>query len=693
MGIRSASNTKNRLGAESELALVPNSLLEAHNPLRFRTAHKETPMWVDLTAFAIGQDKPKQAGGNAKWLGALNGRPELIAELAPAVRERCMYLAAKSCLKYIESLRAWWRLFDELEAKIPAFRLTSVEQLTDLPRQLAMDAEMPTKMFAHFLSIANITRQALGLKTLHWQIPRRGRPLPSLAGPEHFARLRHAFRRRWFNALDRWELADKLLRNGAPLVCESSFEDEHAEQERAKIFLEQRRLLQNYQRFRKVVIETGEPIPTTTKLRGELAPFAFNSMGYNVSVMFAGTFPTADDIRSAFHLCLATTGWNPAVLLSLDVTKNFLEPHDADEKRYVLRGTKARAGDAEQVSEGQFKTEGSAGFILQTLIARTAPLREQLHQRLAELRMLRSGYAVTDTSDELLKLDKNIVSLAQAVRSPWLYAQPLNSEGIVAVHLSSTNYANGPGDKKKKIQYLPALIEALNKALPPKQQIPKITSNDLRKAYAHAVYQVSGGSILAVFKALGHRQVQTTVTYLHNTLLNEEHRQLFGTFSNALWGEMLANARVDPTVLAKWSRDGEVTTMHRERLDTYRTLMRSRIGIGCKDPHNPPKHIAPDFKADGKALCGTQRCLLCLEHAVILPESLSGMCKRLCELRQVQTRMGVGPFELMSRYPEEMQSLELALLAFDQNRVDEEIAVWQSRIDSGKHRVIEFDGV
>jgi hypothetical protein len=53
--------------------------------------------------------------------------------------------------------------------------------------------------------------------------------------------------------------------------------------------------------------------------------------------MLCGSYPDSFDIRVAFHLCMATTGWNPAVLLSLDVTTSIIEKHPKDPGRYILR--------------------------------------------------------------------------------------------------------------------------------------------------------------------------------------------------------------------------------------------------------------------------------------------------------------------------------------------------------------------
>jgi hypothetical protein len=134
--------------------------------------------------------------------------------------------------------------------------------------------------------------------------------------------------------------------------------------------------------------------------------------------MLCGSYPDSFDIRVAFHLCMATTGWNPAVLLSLDVTTSIIEKHPKDPGRYILRGTKARTGGAEQLSEGLLKSQGSAGFIIQALIARTKSLRESLindlHVYKASLAEMKS---TSHTAVELELMRIHITSLEQGTKS------------------------------------------------------------------------------------------------------------------------------------------------------------------------------------------------------------------------------------------------------------------------------------
>lgn len=680
MGIRAGNNTKDHLrypGTAPALTLVltPSPTTSHESPLRFETSHTDKPCFVDLTVFKDGELRPSKKGGT--WAGPFKGRPEFIAELLPAIRDQLAPLAEKSVEQYLVSLRAWWRLFDVLEATASAQPiLASTAQLNELHRQCALDRGMRRLAFSNFLRLANTTRSALGLGPLLWQSPEDkvgNRHLPQTWQTDH---VRRALKHRWFATVDRWALADEL-RHGSSMEQQTPV----ADPERA-------RLLRNYQHFDAVVKATRHPRPTMQALWEDITKTGFYREGYSVADMLRGCYPDGNDVRAAFHLCLATTGWNAAVLLSLDIDEPFIEAHPKDAGRYIMRGTKWRAGGTEQVSEGLFKTQGSAGVVLQTLIARTAPLRDQLRRelqacnvRFAELNTVTSG-----NGSELDSVRRRMTTLRQGVRSPWLFA----SQGSVDIQwLTDNNFSKSV--EKLTASYIGDLIVNLNRHQPVDRQLTRLTASDLRDAYAVNAYHASSGSILSVMKALGHRQPRSTQIYLHNTLLKEEHRKLFGTFSAALWQEMASEGRVDPTILAKLSRDGVATTEQRERLRSYRTIMLSRVGVGCKDPLHPPRHIAPDFVPDGKAMCHVQRCTLCVEHAVILPESLPGLCKRLAELRHLRPRMGVGAFQ-ESSFLEEMDNAELALLAFDAAEVERNINEWSGRIANGTHRVIEFDG-
>ncbi|WP_197386311.1 hypothetical protein [Ralstonia pseudosolanacearum] len=678
MSIRANNNTKNRSSqyrdAESGVMECPPSAhAELDDPLQFFTLHPTKPCFVDLRPFRDGEARPPKRNGDQ--LGTFRGRPALIAELAPAIHDQIIPLAERSVIQTLGAVRAWWRIFDAVEADPEAPIVASVADLSDLHRQVALDSGMYRETFSLFLGLANITRTALGLRRLHWDSPARRDSKRRLPPQWQTDLVRHKLKHRWLAVVERWTLADALRRQAAPLVNRDTEKNAYEGQAR---------LLRNYQRFDAVVARTGHPRPSQEQLYDGQSRNTFYYHGYSVVDMMLGSYPDGDDIRAAFHLCLATTGWNAAVLLSLDVNESFLESHPKDPSRYVLRGKKARAGGAEQVTEGLFKTRGGAGFILRTLMERTAPLRAQLNRELLECQVsLQSGIG---DQDNTTATRKRLIELQQAVRSPWLHVSKIGS-GIQWLH--DENFYGSL--EKLTNTYLGDFITNINNKRDEGQKVSLFTASDFRDAYAAHVYRASGGSILAVMRALGHRHVSSTSIYLNNSLLKEEHRKLFSTFSFALWDESITEGKIDPTILAHWSRYGEVTPEHKRRLHSYRGLLISRIGIGCKNPQQPPKHIAPGFVGDGKSMCPVQRCTLCTENAVILPESLSGLCKRLAELRYLRTSMGLGAF-LESSFPKELDNTELALLAFDSLAVENNLNDWEERIASKTHRVIEFDG-
>lgn len=654
-------------------AIAPALQTEPDSPLRFWTKHPTDPCLVILSPLELGEGK--QAHSSSPRARAFSGRPQLILQLAPAVRLLVEYGSRNSVVQYIHSLRTWWRLFDDVES---AFRdsgalfapVSDVRHITEIHRQRAFDTGLDRLQFGNFIRIINLVRKSEQLPQLYWSTPESPNPTRHLPPKWQTDKIRLALKHEWFATLDRWERTQQLLAGDST----RNVYEEHQ--------------LRSYRRFAETVVAVRHPKPDAAALCGDQPYKKFNEEGYSVPEMLRGFYPDGNDIRAAFHYCLANTGWNPAVLLALNVDEPFLEPHPKDNSRYILRGYKAR-GKSEQIVEGLLKSQGSAGHILKTLMARTAPLREQLRLDLANARAaleaLRHQGASTEAIDSKRK---DVASMSAGVRSPWLYAE---SGRGGATWLDKGSYARG-SSRSTSDTFLSDVVREINIKQAVDRQVSVIKAGDFRDAFAAYAYQVSGGMILYVMKVLGHKSPATSQLYLDNTLLNQTSHRLYATFSNALWQEIKIYKRADPTILAKWCRDGSVTEDERKRLLDYRALRRSRIGMGCKDPTNPPRRIAANFEYDGKSMCPVQRCTLCVENGVIFPDSVDGLCKRLAELRHIQSRIPTLTF-VGSSFDEEMANTELALKCFDEIEVVTRLAEWERRILLGEHRVIEFDGV
>ena len=160
-------------------------------------------------------------------------------------------------------------------------------------------------------------------------------------------------------------------------------------------------------------------------------------------------------------------------------------------------------------------------------------------------------------------------------------------------------------------------------------------------------------------------------------------------------GCLKRTGRLDHTVLRQVVEEGEINPVQLMRLEQYRSLKKSRIGLGCKNPKRPPMRLDPNFRPNDKSLCTVQRCTLCIENAVIAPEALSGLTMRLAELNHIQTRIPVEHFNRgrETSFQSEMKNTEVALLGFAENEVQAHLNDWMDQIELGKHRVPEFQSV
>ncbi len=213
MGIRTNNNRKNQLPRRTNSPLVlvesPPVAPSTGDPLRFFTAHPTKPRLVDLTVFRDGTGQ--QARKSRLSAGHFTGRPALIAELAPAIQDALTPLAEKSVDQYLTALRAWWRVFDAVEATSPAIRVVaSVADITDVHRQGALDKGMDRLVFTNFLRLADTTRAALGSKRLHWVAPAERDSRQHLSPKWQTDLVRHTLKHRWFAVLNRWAVADEL---------------------------------------------------------------------------------------------------------------------------------------------------------------------------------------------------------------------------------------------------------------------------------------------------------------------------------------------------------------------------------------------------------------------------------------------------------------------------------------------------
>lgn len=646
-----------------------------HAPASVQAAPEAESFWVrtlsgrvyDFSVLADGY-----AGGSRKGECAFTGRRELLVELLPAIRDLALSEADLSTEGTYRIFRFFWRTLDEMEARVPgAPQLKSVREISSVHRQSLIDRGIFRADFCKIRKVLNLTRLGLGEKQLNWPgVPAKGlgkaKQLPELPDVK---RIKNALKRLWFGWRDRHDHARHLL--SLPQA------------DRGKLPREQRFILESLLRFTDAQQRHGVALPTAEQLNPDgirARPALF--MGYPELCSYF--FPDTTAIKAALHLCLATTGWNEAVLVNLKVGDEIFLTHPTDENRYIMRGVKRRAGWADQRCDGLKKTQHGPYVIINFLIQVSEPLRDQLRARGKAINTILSNPSTHGLEKErILDLEQEQLVVQAAIRSFWLYATTTSTgrtSGFGGIHRVT----------RTAPEFLMGIIRNLNERNP-EQPIGNMSASDFRDAYALHWYAFSGGDILTVMRVLNHRRVGTTVAYTNNVAVRVRNQKKAREVLKAWWGEVEECGEADPTVVSFRVRHGKPSEELRERLKTYRTLMLTQLGTRCSDPQNPPAHVAPHFVPDGKKVCDVQRCMLCVSHAVITPESLDGIARHFAELAYIKAGMSVAAWEAATAYIEEMENSELALAGFGATDVQEAVERWTARIESGEHRVMPFE--
>lgn len=640
------------------------------SPYVFWTLNQQDPHLVDLTELAKGKRAADVTAGKRNWTADFSGRPSLIAELLPAIKHLHGLNRSASVSLLQENLRTWWRVFDEAESSstddghlhIPVH---SVADLQILHHHIAKRMGVSRRCHNMFTRIANLVRAQMKLPPLYWPSI-ESEPVSSEV-PETWEveRIRHALKRQWFDALSRMKAADK---NKADLRGWKN-----------TYFRERGRHV--HEIYRAVIELTGHPLPSVEQVRDAIGVSVTPNWVQPISIPIAGLYPTRNDVRAAFLLCLMYSGWNAATLASVSVDDRFVEPHPSNPDYHVVFGFKMR-GQSEQHCIGRNKRSDAPGTILRVLVERTRPLRELVRKELAEVdRQLADGAASAQELNQLLKLRKKLL---ERVRSPWLYPDPHDFR-VVHVTTDNLNYRTA---YKSKGTYLSGLIKAINLHQPPDKQVrASIVPGDLRDSYIGFAYEFSNYSVLTAQIAAGHKSAVTTQGYLRHKRWKSHSAKTIHKFQTVMFREIEERKSVDPTILCAHMEWNGVPDEERARLAEYRKS-RSRIGVGCKDPTHPPISIAPAHAGGG---CRIQRCTLCPDNAILLSDSYDGIAMRVAELEFLRDNTPVTVWA-NSSFPEELANAEWALEIYDIERVEERLVHWREEIEAGRHRPITWEG-
>lgn len=715
MTIRNRS--KDHLKGHGGVGLVVPAMAPASDdPLRFWTGHPTENTLVDLYEFADGALRTGNPNGGGSWAGAFSGRPELITELAGAIQARLTLASKSSCQAYVQALRKFWRVCDQLETtgapdSSTLDRLTSVRELTHLHEVAIHRNKIDRSHFSAVLNLFNDTRRMLRLAPLLWTTPKRGEPNRQLIPDSHAKALKIGIKRDWERVRKTWERHDAIRRGEVPDTLsdfeklDASIVHEYNEQNKT--------LRKNWLHFKRTQEFVDTQNPTSKQLLGGKSKNFNLRRGLRWSTMRAIAFPTVEEAHIAFHAALMRSGWNPSTLLTgIDATlpeSIFQHPkdsrqtvltveeevHDArgkgedveDLQEFNMQGSKRRAGGRLQFCMGLKKDPDSPPNIVAAYLERTRELRTQLHQ---DVKKAAANYQKLQEQDapkqDIERQFRQLQTLQQGARNVWLYVDYRGAiNWLDGTHWNSFETPNAR-NARGTASYLELVTMRINsyREAHGDDAIAVVKPSDFRDIYARWVYLQSGGNILAVMIALGHASLRSTDNYTTNNIFGAENDEAARRFMTHLFDE-LAIGRLDLTILAQLVRHGSLSEEMLARLTEYRGLARSRLKVACADIRNPPVEIDPG-RTKGKR-CGTHRCLKECPNARFLPESLDGIAMRVEELMVISDQMAIDAW-IKGGFDKELEAGEYLLgELFGPEDVEKARMHWQEEILSGKHVV------
>jgi hypothetical protein len=360
-------------------------------------------------------------------------------------------------------------------------------------------------------------------------------------------------------------------------------------------------------------------------------------------------FPSEVDMAVFIWIVLIYTGFNLSTILAIDIGEpsKWYVPALQDPDHVLLFSDKDRA-NKKVYAPSKVKAQFHAFNLIKTLIEITEPLRETLRMKVKLLRNSNEKIYSHETQREIQKLERSI-------RSPWLYISLTTREDtcpVRSVQLNDSSYLNSivrliaeDANLTEDHPYLKTLTTSQARD----SMINFTFRNSRRISVARLVAQQSDYRSLRYYLArrkIKRANFQTVNQVLTHTFGQIRHRDVF-----------------DETRIKIAMKTGEITPEQERRLRDVR--LRTRVGLGCKNPTNPPSEIDPHHP-EGQ-ICRVQRCTGCF-HGVVFPESVRPLAYTLADLRYQQRKIGLATWKGSTFEEEEISILE-TLKQFDQHVV------------------------
>jgi hypothetical protein len=372
--------------------------------------------------------------------------------------------------------------------------------------------------------------------------------------------------------------------------------------------------------------------------------------------------PSYHDTAVLLWLFLLGTGWNLAAALSVDVSadEQWFDDHPHKPEFKVLHAFKGRA-DKHVFALSLGKPEWHPYQIIRFMIERTRALRETIRRRLVELEKLHGNHPSPASASEIEHLRADL-------RSPWLY-HCVNRIGQVSA------FGN---NESRRLNSLVRTVAKRANLLEEHPSLVQMATSTARDAWIGFAYVKSGHNVVLTQLAAQHANAATLRHYLGRRRYRKHSEAVIRKVQDIVFSEIENKRIVDATRLRILVQNGHITVEQERRLLDLR--YRTRLGMGCLDPTNPPRDVAPGHPLG--AVCAVQRCTGCV-LGVVFAESIGPLARAKAELMQLRRELPLAAW-IGSSFEDEAASIDATLAQFPAEEVDKAVATWFARIQNGE---------
>jgi hypothetical protein len=652
-----------------ELGLPETAALPV-SPLRFWVNPGNAPAYeIDLTEFAKGGKRENVAPTlRDRWGGDFAGRPALAGRLADMYR--ILRPSEQLSAKIRATMRTFYRFLDAID---PVRQVSDIADVNDghgvefLSWLEKNNGDVSG--YRHLKTVLDRLRTLEALPSLFWPPgPREHEPQQEDIDQRAIQRLYNALKAEAREIKAMFREGERLADEGedprggqyGPLYAPSAWDDRanHAWLIRE---LTRARLLSK-QEFKKAGargLNQANDVETQLHYGPEyLAPLMTERGRQGIVGKLRWFYPSYHDVAIYLWIFLIGTGWNLSTALSLDVSEDdaWFEPHSNKADFVVLHAWKGRAG-RHQLALSLREPEWHPFQIVRWMVERTAPLRRTIRHRLEQVRARHRAAPSPATASEIAHLEADL-------RSPWLY-HIVNKIGQVSAFRDMDSHRLGEIAREVVRRH------GLGEQHP---ELESISTSAARDAWIGHVYVQSGFHVTLTTLASGHANARTLRHYLNRRSYREHGERVIRRWQGAVFDEIEAGQVLDATRIRLLMQKGKITPEQERRLLDGR--QRTRLGMGCLDPLDPPREIEPDHRPG--SLCSVQRCVGC-RHGVVVEESLPALARAYAELLYLKETIPLAAWA-GSSLEEEADALEATLERFDTDRVQAAVDDWRRKI-------------